>query len=501
MRRLLLSRTSAVVVPTLVLAGMVWSRYAPESQPQETVLVVGVALLVAGLLWLRRGLLHGESRARIDALTGLPTREALVESAAAAVSSATPGRPAALMLVDLAEFKAVNESLGHPAGDELLRQVSRALRSYVRGGDLVARLRGDEFAVLLTDLPDATSARLRAEQLLDRLRSAPFRVDDVELAVDASIGVALVPQHGEDVMELVRRADIAVNRAKRGPKGTLLYDPTFDRHSVDRLQQIAELRRALDRGEFVLHYQPKLALPERRIDGVEALVRWQHPTRGLLPPREFLPLLEQTGLIQPLTRWVLREAAHQAARWRRSGMPLTVAVNISARSLLSPALPATVLSIVAGADLPASLLELEITETVLMANPELAAQVLGQLRARGVEVSIDDFGAGNTSLGFLRVLPVSALKIDRSLVSRLLDHTCDGVITEAVIDLGHRLGLRVIAEGVETDSVLDELVTLGCDSAQGFVISPALPADALERLLTSQELTRTAAPTCPGRAG
>lgn len=475
MRRLVLSRAFAVVFLTVVPAGVAWSLDVLASGPREFVVVVIAALLMAGLLWLRRELVRGDRRARTDGLTGLLNRHALAEAAARVLPAATAERPAALLLVDLVEFKTVNESLGHFAGDELLRQVARALRGYVGHGDLVARLRGDEFAVLLTGLPGATSAPLRAAQLLDRLRGAPFRVDDVEFAADASIGVALAPQHGIGVAELMRRADIAVSQAKRGPKGTLVYDEALDQHSADRLRQIAELRRALDRGEFVLHYQPKMALPDRRIYGVEALIRWQHPTRGLLLPREFLPLLEQTGLIQSLTRWVLRQAAGQAAHWRRSGMPLTVAVNISTRSLLSPALPATVLSIVAGADLPASFLELEITETVIMANPELAARVLAQLRTRGVGVSIDDFGAGYTSLAFLRVLPVTALKIDRSLVSRMLDDTCGRVITETVIDLGHRLGLPVIAEGVETDLLLDELIALGCDSAQGFAISPVCP--------------------------
>lgn len=464
-------------------------RPAPDRLPHAswTRRLVWSRAVAVGLLSLCRGTPGGERRSRADALTGLPNRDVLVE-AAIALPAATLERPAALMLVDIAEFKAVNQGLGHLAGDELLRQVGGALRAHVRDGDLVARLRGDEFAVLLSGLPDAAAAQLRAEQLLDRLRSTPFCVDGVELAVDASIGVALVPEHGRDVIELLRRADIAVNQAKRGHKGTLLYDEAFDRHSAERLHLVAELRRALDRGEFVLHYQPKLALPDRRVEGVEALVRWQHPTRGLLLPAEFLPLLEQTGLIQQLTRWVLRQAALQAAQWRRSGIPLTVAVNISTRSLLSPTLPATVLSILAGADLPASFLELEITETVIMANPELAAQVLTQLRARGVKVSIDDFGAGYTSLAFLRVLPVTALKLDRSLVTGMLDHASDRVITEALIHLGHRLGLQVIAEGVETEPVLDELIALGCDSAQGFGISPALAAEALERLLTSQGL-------------
>ena len=456
-------------------AGQVLRRWIP--------LAVGVLVLIAGLLALRRVLLCGEHRARTDALTGLANHDALIEASAPTLSAATADHPAGLLLIDLAEFKSVNDTLGHLAGDELLGQVARTLRSLVRAGDLVGRLGGDEFAVLLTDLPDGAAAQLRAEQLLAGLRAAPFEVEGIALSVDASVGVALAPHHGAGFMDLLQRADVAMYQAKRGHKGTMLYDETRDGHSVDRLELVAELRRALDQDEFVLHYQPKMALPDRSIYGVETLVRWQHPTRGLLPPAEFLPLLESSGLIQPFTRWVLRSAAHQAAAWRQAGRPLTVAVNMSTRSLLSPALPANVLSILAGAELPPSLLELEITETAIMANPDLAAHVLAQLRARGVEMSIDDFGAGYTSLAFLRILPVTALKIDRSLVTGMLENAGDRAVTEAVIDLGHRLGLRVIAEGVESEQLLDVLAELGCDRAQGYAISRPLPPAELERWL------------------
>ncbi|WP_143087183.1 putative bifunctional diguanylate cyclase/phosphodiesterase [Geodermatophilus ruber] len=452
----------------------------------QITLATMMLLLIGGLLALRRALLRGERRARTDALTGLANHEALVEACAATLPAATVERPAALLLIDLAEFKTINDTLGHLAGDKLLTQIAATLRGLVRAADLVARLGGDEFAVLLTDLPDAAAAQLRAEQLLAALRTATFELEGITLPVDASIGVVLAPRHGEHYLELLQRADVAMYEAKRGHKGTMLYDENRDGHTVDRLQLVGELRRALDRGEFVLHYQPKMALPDRSIYGVEALARWQHPSRGLLPPGEFLPLLESSGLIQPFSKWVVRTAARQAAAWREAGMPLKVAVNLSTRSLLSPALPATVLSIVSGADLPPSLLELEITETALMTNPDLAARVLAQLRARGVEVSIDDFGAGYTSLAFLRVLPITALKIDRSLVSGMLENACDRAVTEAVVDLGHRLGLRVIAEGVETEQLLDALADLGCDRAQGYAIARPMPPAELERWLNDE---------------
>jgi diguanylate cyclase (GGDEF)-like protein len=469
-----------------VLMGRAWQ--------QQVTLVVVVALLTAGLLWLRGALLRGERRSRTDALTGLLNHDGLVQAARPALAAATPERPAALLLIDLAEFRSVNDTLGHAAGDLLLHQVGAALRARVRSGDLVARLGGDEFAILLTELPEEAAAQLRAEHLLADLRTAPFCVEGIALSVDASIGVALAPQHGRTIMELLQPADIAMFQAKRGHKGTMLYDESLDSYSIDRLELVAELRRALDQGEFVLHYQPKMALPGRRIYGVEALVRWQHPTRGLLPPGDFLPLLETTGLIQPLSRWVLGEATRQAAAWRDAGMPLKVAVNMSSRSLLSPALPATVLSLLRGADLPPPFLELEITETAIMTNPERAAHILTELRSHGIDISVDDFGAGYTSLAFLRVLPVTALKIDRSLVSRMLDNSADQAVTEAVIDLGHRLGLRVIAEGVESEELLDRLVALGCDRAQGFLISRPLPPDELERWLADHDLTRAGGP-------
>jgi diguanylate cyclase (GGDEF)-like protein len=455
--------------------------------------VVALLLLlpILGLADLQRRLRRRERQARLDPLTGLLNVGALRRDGRGLLSKASDRRPLALLLIDLSEFKTVNDTLGHSAGDLLLKQVAATLRGAVRAGDLVTRLGGDEFAVLLTDLPDAAAAQNRAEELLRRLRQASFTVDGIDLVIDASIGIALAPQHGTDVPDLLQRADTAMYQAKRSNRDTVVYDASTDENSVGQLAMVTELRRALDNEEFVLHYQPKISLSDRRVTSVEALVRWQHPTRGLLPPGVFLPVLERSGLMQPLTRWVLRKAVQQAASWRRAGMPLPVAVNINPRSLLEADLPARVLAILRGADLPASFLELEITETAVMTDPVRAASVLTQLHARGIKVSIDDFGAGYTSLAHLRTLPIAALKLDRSLISHMLERDEDNAVTQALIDLAHKLGLTVIAEGVETEAVLERLSALGCDEAQGYLMSPPVPPAALEGWVAARALDQT----------
>jgi diguanylate cyclase len=455
--------------------------------------VLFLLLPVLGLANLQRRLRRREREARHDALTGLLNGRALHQDGRGLLGKASDRRPLALLLIDLSEFKTVNDTLGHAAGDLLLKQVAATLRSAVRSGDLVVRLGGDEFAVLLTDLPDTAAAQKRAEELLRRLRQSAFTVDGIDLVIDASIGIALAPQHGTDVPDLLQRADIAMYQAKRSNRDTMVYDPSTDENSVGQLAMVTELRRALDNEEFVLHYQPKISLPGQRVTSVEALVRWQHPTRGLVPPGVFLPVLERSGLMQPLTRWVLREAVQQAASWRRAGMPLPVAVNINPRSLLEADLPARVLAILRGADLPASFLELEITETAVMTDPARAATVLAQLHARGIKVSIDDFGAGYTSLAHLRTLPISALKLDRSLISHMLERHEDHAVTRALIDLAHELGLTVIAEGVETEAVLERLSELGCDEAQGYLMSPPVHPAALEGWIAERTLESAAA--------
>lgn len=478
------------VVEVVLPRGELTAAAAEKVARQQTWTVLILLSPVIALIGAQWRLRRRQEERRRDPLTGLLNGRALNEDVPRLLAKANDRRPLALLVIDLTEFRTVNDTLGHPAGDMLLRQVAATLKAAVRPEDLVIRLGGDEFAVLLTELRGTENAQKRAEELLSDLRAASFTVDGVNLVVDASIGVALAPQHGTTVSELLQRADVAMYQAKRANRGTSLYDASTDEHTVGQLAMGTDLRRALENSEFVLHYQPKIALADGRVTSVEALVRWQHPTRGLLFPGDFLPVLERSGLMQPLTRWVLREAVRQAASWRRAGMPLPVAVNINPRSLLEDDLPARVLSILLAAELPASFLELEITETAVMTDPQRAASVLAQLDARGIKVSIDDFGAGYTSLAHLRTLPLSALKIDRSLISHMLDREKDHAVTHALIDLAHKLGLNVIAEGIETEAVLQRLTELGCDEAQGYLISKPVPPAALEGWIAARSAER-----------
>ena len=433
------------------------------------------------LLFSRRRLLQREHESRHDALTGLLNRAAFAGRIRSALplSKPEPGRWSALLMIDLDGFKAVNDTLGHPAGDLLLIQVAAALRASVRSGDSVARLGGDEFAVLLTGLPDPGKAEVLASQLLDRLSHGAYEVAGIEIGVDASVGVVVIPEHGREVDLLLQRVDIAMYQAKHTDAGVVVYDETTDTHDITQLGLLVELRRGIDTGQLVLHYQPKAQMGTRQVVGVEALVRWQHPTRGLLPPAAFVSLAENTGLMGSLTDWVLAEGIRQAALWRDQGMMLAVAVNIAPRTLLDGKLTTTVLDLLAANGLPSQLLELEVTETAIMTDPDQAVSVLKRLNAMGVRVSIDDFGTGYTSLAYLKELPIQTLKIDRAFVADLLTSPPDMAIVEAVISLGHKLGLTVLAEGVETDEVWQQLHDLRCDEGQGYLLARPMPADQL----------------------
>jgi EAL domain-containing protein (putative c-di-GMP-specific phosphodiesterase class I) len=325
------------------------------------------------------------------------------------------------------------------------------------------------------------------------VRAGTFTVNGVELTVDSSVGVVLAPKHGTDVDVLLQRADVAMHQAKQANLGVAVYDEANDPHDVAQLGLLAELRRAIEQDELVLHYQPKLAMATGKLVGVEALVRWQHPTRGLLAPGAFVPIAENTALMSSMTDWVLRSAIAQAADWRRAGWTVPVAVNVSPRSLLDGDLAGTVLHLLAESGLPAELLELEITETAIMTDPARASAVLTYLGTLGVHVSIDDFGVGYTSLGFLKSLPVHALKIDRSFITDLLTDERDQAITETVIALAHRLGLTVVAEGIETEDVWQRLHQLGCDSGQGYHLARPMPTAALTDWLVDRLSPVTAA--------
>jgi diguanylate cyclase (GGDEF)-like protein len=444
----------------------------------------------------RSGQLACESarQATHDALTGLPNRTRFRQLVDHAIASADGSGRFAVMLLDLNRFKEINDTLGHHYGDLLLRETAARLREALRDSDVVARLGGDEFAVLVHgDAPEAVAERLSAA-----LRPA-VELDGFLLEVDASVGTAHYPGDGTDLETLLRRADVAMYTAKHRHLGHMPYSSEIDEYDPARLALVADLRRALDADELILHYQPKLDLHRQAVGAVEALVRWQHPRLGLLQPDAFVEMAEHTGLIKPLTHYVLTHALRQCAAWRADGLELQVAVNVSPRSLLDRALPATVAAALQETGLSAAQLKLEITETAIMADPAAALQVLEQLAAMGVALSIDDFGTGYSSLAYLRRLPVEEVKIDRSFVQNMAREDGDRVIVRSTIDLAGNLGLTVVAEGVEDRETLEQLTRLGCDQAQGYFISRPLPPAELSAWLTERPAPPRPRSTAPLR--
>ena len=429
----------------------------------------------------RRGEEQLRRQAWHDSLTDLPNRALLHARIAAALGDASDAsdapRPLALLLLDLDHFKEINDALGHHHGDALLRVAADRLRGAVRAGDTVARLGGDEFAVLLPGADAAGAARV-ADAVRAALDAA-LQVEGHLLRVGASVGIALAPAHGADGTTLLRRADMAMYAAKRGRLGQALYEPAQDQHSPERLALVGELRDAIERGELTLHYQPQVDLTNRHICGVEALVRWPHPVHGLIPPDRFIPLAEQTGLIAPLTDWVLAEAIRQGREWQRAGLLLRVSVNLSMWNLHDPALPDRVATLLREHGLSPAWLRLELTESALMADTDRTMDVLAHLSALGVRLAVDDFGSGYSSLAYLKTLPVDELKIDKGFVREMAADETDAAIVASTVALGHALGLRVVAEGIEDQATWERLVGIGCDVAQGYYLSRPLPAAAV----------------------
>jgi diguanylate cyclase (GGDEF)-like protein len=451
---------------------------------------LGLGLLIgcwALLVGYQRRIKH---QALTDALTGLPNRTLLYDRTSQAMRQADRELvPVALALIDLDRFKEVNDTLGHHYGDQLLLQVGQRLQAALRKVDTVARLGGDEFAILLPRIETREGAMTVARKLQASLEE-PFPLDGLTVDVEASIGVAIYPDHGTDPEELLQRADIAMYTAKETHAGFVLFDPKQDQHSPRRLTLLGELRRALEQRQLLLHYQPKVAAHTGQLLGVEALVRWQHPEHGLVPPGEFVPLAERTGLIVPLTHYVLDEGLRQGRQWSDAGHELSIAVNVSARRLLDLQFPDEVAALLERHQLPAELLVIELTESTIMADPVHALDILTRLNTMGVQLSIDDFGTGYSSMAYLEHLPVHELKVDRSFVSQMLQSSSDAVIVHSTIDLGRNLGLRVVAEGVENALTLQQLDLLGCHAVQGYHISrPVAPDD-----LTSW-LEQTATPS------
>jgi diguanylate cyclase (GGDEF)-like protein len=459
-----------------------------EDTQQLILLLAGGLLLLYAVLFrivavasrkLRHQALH-------DDLTDLPNRALLYERMEAALAAAERnGEPAALLLVDLDRFKEVNDTLGHDTGDRLLEEVAARLQGVVRRGDTLARLGGDEFAVLLRGLPDRGMAAELAGRLQDAI-ARPFMLNGVAAVLDASIGIAHCPEHGTDVHTLVQRADVAMYDAKRSRTSIETYTSERDPYSAERLQLLGELRAAIGAGELVLHYQPKVDVASQRVIGVEALVRWQHPVHGLLGPAEFVPLAERTGAIGDLTRWVLDNALAQARVWRDAGQDLTMAVNLAAPNIADATLPDAVAALLERHGVPGDRLECEISEHTVMADPRRAMAILERLRGLGVKLSLDDFGTGHSSLSYLKRLPLDEVKIDRSFVMGMTDDDNDAAIVRTTIDLARNLGLDVVAEGVESETILRNLSELSCDIAQGFYLSRPLPAAELDGWLAAR---------------
>jgi len=448
-----------------------------------SVLPVGLAVAALATVMVRMALLLKETAALAvsrklsltDDLTGLDNRRSFSAEVQAAI---TDERPFALLMIDLDQFKELNDTLGHHLGDELLRCVGPRLGSVIRDGDVVARLGGDEFGVLVrradTEHAAASAARLRAAL------ARPFALAGISLHVGASIGIAVFPEHAEDAGTLMRHADVAMYEAKRGRTGHEVYKPKDDHHSRDRLALAGEVRRALAQDEFALHYQPVADLDTGELVGVEALVRWRHPERGLLAPGAFLPAIEHTEVMREVSHRVLAMAINQAGAWFRTDRAWRVAVNLSATDLLDRALVDDVSALLRRYGTPARRMTLEVTESILMTDPARAMEVLVELRGLGVHLALDDFGTGWSSLTHLQRMPVDEIKIDRSFVAAMATDAGSAAIVSSTVDLAHALGLRVVAEGIEDEATWTRLRTVGCDAAQGYYLSKPLAPGELE---------------------
>ena len=431
---------------------------------------------------LRRQAMH-------DTLTGLPNRTLLMERLEQAIEVARcDARSLTLLVLDLARFKICNDSLGHAAGDELLRVVTRRIACLMRPGDTFARLGGDEFVLLLPDpMPADELATLTIR--LSQVVANPVVVADREVSVTCSLGYSVYPQDGEDATTLLKRADVAMYGAKKdGGNRMRRYSPGLSSHAGERLEIETQLKQALQRGEFLLNYQPQIEIASGRIVGVEALVRWQHPTRGLVLPMQFIPFAEESGLIEPIGEWVLRTACAQAALWQSSGLPpFRMAINVSARQFRDPSLVSVVAQALVEHRLAPEWLELEITESMSMKDPEDSFRILASIKALGVSIAIDDFGTGYSNLAYLRRFPVQRIKLDRAFVSELGSQSSSHAIVEAIVAMAHKLDLQVVAEGVETAEQRDHLLRYGCDELQGYWFSRPVDAAALGALLQKRQ--------------
>lgn len=480
------------------------TRRQASADSRSVILVLAVGLL---LLWLalfrlvlgasRALTRHAKENAHLathDSLTGLPNRELLRDrTERALLASRRSGVHVALILIDLDRFKELNDTLGHPHGDALLKQIGPRLREQLRDSDTVARVGGDEFVVMLPDLRSDHSALAVAEKLNIALQQ-PFAIDGVTVDVDSSAGLVTAPDHGDNFDELLQHADVAMYVAKHDNLAVVEYSGELDTYSPARLTLLADLRQAVEQpGEIVLFYQPQVDLATGEISGVEALARWQRPEHGLIPPDDFIPLAEHTGLIRPLTWYVLRAALEQNHRWAQTGLLLRVSVNVSARCLLDAGFADGVSRLLEETGVPAERLELELTESAVMSDPDRALNILEDLAARGIRLSIDDFGTGYSSMAYLKNLPVHEIKVDRTFVTNMDTDPGDAAIVRSTLELARNLDVAVVAEGVETEAVAQQLADLDCPAAQGFLYSRPLPAGEFTRWMADHETIASSA--------
>jgi diguanylate cyclase (GGDEF)-like protein len=484
------------------------SAVAADKRTIALVVAIGLALLWAILFpivaraarRLRRQADENYALARFDPLTGLPNRMLFHERLDRALRHVrSRGESLAVLMIDLEGFKEINNTLGYATGDEVLRETARRLGRTLGESALVARLGGDEYAVLCPR-SDGVAGALRTAAALQGSLERPMVAAETALNVEANIGIAVIEDPREDLDQLLQRADAALSRAKAQHGRIEVYSPERDRFDASRLVLLGQARQAIERDEFELHYQPKVDLHRRTVCGVEALVRWRHPERGLLTPPTFIPIVERTALIGPLTLAVIDKALAQMVRWRERDIELDVAINLSARNLVDLDLPGQVAAALHRHDIAAERLTLEVTESATMLDSGRAIETLSSLRETGACISIDDFGTGNASIGYLSRLPANELKIDRTFVAGICEDERSRAIVQSIVDLARNLELRIVAEGIETEPVLERIAALGCDVAQGYLFSRPLPAEQLTAWLASDRFARSARGRQPSRA-
>jgi diguanylate cyclase (GGDEF)-like protein len=409
-----------------------------------------------------------------DPLTDLPNRILVIERLKQAIEMAQRNnKRLAVFIIDLNNFKEINDTLGHPEGDIILQQVAQRLPQGLRGSDTIGRLGGDEFAVVLPDIDQAEACHVA--QKLHASFNPSFLLHNQPIAIGASIGIAMYPDHGEEQAVLIRRADVAMYEAKKNDEGVMVYDHQFDQYTPKRLALMADLREAIDNNELELYYQPQIKASTGKVSCVEALLRWQHPEHGMIPPEQFIYMAENSGLINTLFDWVLNQALSDWKQWDDAGVKIEVSVNLSVRNLLDPNLAKRISEIQSRHQVPNYCLKLEITESAIMSNPEKVLQMMADPALCNLRYAIDDFGTGYSSLSYLKRLTVHEVKIDKSFVIDMHTNEEDASIVHSVIDLAHNLGHSVVAEGVESPDALDLLKILGCDYLQGFLFARPVP--------------------------